>query len=589
MLTEGRPRSRSVNIRLAHGIQLWVQACCKRHPMPNVLVASGNRVPVPFLLATLLLLTIVSPGWAERQRAKVPLVPNISRLRSTIYERLEEAGGLWSISVGFPDDSEPLITLNAHRPVPAASLYKLVLLVEVLRQNRSGEIDLDEPLVMTPEALSLLESLPSTLALGETMSTSEALETMITSSSNTAAVLVGERVGWWRSQATVAALGLRTTSMAKQPTTTAADMQLLLRIIAGRPANPNLLHSDDANRMVRLLAEQLINDRVPMELQRRGHIAHKTGDLVRVRHDAGLLAGPAGPVTVVLMATEVTDGRMAKAAMRDVYRAIYQELWPSPNLASTSSMTIPRAAKPSASAQSGRLTSDIYEQLEATGQQGLILREVKSIQSELFKDRDGAHPTVVPLTSAQAPTAVVQPLSTPIALTERSFHRQSRSMLELARMAGVDDAVQPVPTPSNQAVKNVSVKTKLLRPKPTSTRARPAEEGSQLPHQQPVTKITAVSVGQRQDFVIGNGTKVLDSDKGMSGRNRSAVGVRELPNGVSTTGRCGRSVTAVCGRFVAGAQLNGDRFWVAEMRALRRLAEINRAPATYGLIGPILG
>ena len=204
------------------------------------------------------------------------------------------------------------------------ALFKLVLLVEALRLHRAGELALDERLVMTPPALALLQPLPSTLRLGESMAATTALERMITVSSNTGAILIGQRVGWRRSQETVARLGLHATSMASQPTTTAADMQRLLRLIAGEPADPQLLHPDDAATMRYLLGQQEINDRVPPELHQAGLIAHKTGDLPRLLHDAGLITGPGGPIAVVLMVTDLTDRDSAVAAMRDVYRAIYQ-------------------------------------------------------------------------------------------------------------------------------------------------------------------------------------------------------------------------------------------------------------------------
>ena len=167
-------------------------------------------------------------------------------MRAAIQERLVAAGGQWSVSVGVPGAPEATIALNADRTVLAASLFKLVLLVEALRLQRAGELDLDERLAMTPRAVAILRPLPVTLRVGETMLAAVAVERMITVSSNTGAVLIGERVGWRRSQATVARLGLHATSMASPPMTTAADMQRLLRLIAGEPADPQLLHPDDA-------------------------------------------------------------------------------------------------------------------------------------------------------------------------------------------------------------------------------------------------------------------------------------------------------------------------------------------------------
>ena len=288
----------------------------------------SRQVGAALLLATMLFVPLVQPGWADDGSAgqveQPALTSGLSALRSTIQQHVTAAGGQWSVSVGVPGAPEGTIALDADRRVLSASLFKLVLLVEALRLHRAGELALDERLVMTPPALALLQPLPSTLRLGESMAATTALERMITVSSNTGAILIGQRVGWRRSQETVARLGLHATSMASQPTTTAADMQRLMRLIAGEPADPQLLHPDDAATMRHLLGQQRINDRVPPELHQAGFIAHKTGDLPRLVHDAGLINGPGGPIVVVLMATELHDRNGAVAAMRDIYRAIYQ-------------------------------------------------------------------------------------------------------------------------------------------------------------------------------------------------------------------------------------------------------------------------
>ena len=288
----------------------------------------SRQVGAALLLATVLFVPLAQPGWADKgpagQVGQPTPASSLSALRAAIQERLIAAGGQWSVSVGVPGVPGATIALNADRTVIAASLFKLVLLVEALRLQRAGELDLDERLAMTPRAVAILRPLPVTLRVGETMPAAVAVERMITVSSNTGAVLVGERVGWRRSQGTVARLGLHATSMASPPMTTAADMQRLLRLIAGEPADPQLLHPDDAAVMRYLLSQQRINDRVPPELLQVGLIAHKTGDLTQLLHDAGLITGPGGPIAVVLMATDFPSRQGAVAAMVDVYRLIYQ-------------------------------------------------------------------------------------------------------------------------------------------------------------------------------------------------------------------------------------------------------------------------
>ena len=85
----------------------------------------------------MLLVPLVQPGWADNgpvgQAEQPAPVSSLSALRAAIQERLIAAGGQWSVSVGVPGVPEATIALNADRTVLAASLFKLVLLVEALR------------------------------------------------------------------------------------------------------------------------------------------------------------------------------------------------------------------------------------------------------------------------------------------------------------------------------------------------------------------------------------------------------------------------------------------------------------------------
>ena len=322
---------------------------------PSWRLRFSRRSSAALLFSTMVSGPLARPGWAYEGPTGEVEEPfqahSISALRSVIQRRLSFAGGQWSVSVGIPGTSVATIAINSGRRLLAASLFKLVLLVEALRLHRVGELHLDEPLMMTPAAMALLGQLPSTVRPGQTMAAATAIERMITVSSNTGAVLIGQRVGWRRAQATVERLGLRATTMGSPPMTTAADMQRLLRLIAGEPADSRLLHPDDAATMRRLLSRQEINDRVPPELHQAGLIAHKTGDLTGLLHDAGLITARDGPVAVVLMATEFGSRSAVVAAMRDVYRAIYQaaEAGILPATAfSRSTLPLPSIALPSA-------------------------------------------------------------------------------------------------------------------------------------------------------------------------------------------------------------------------------------------------
>lgn len=85
--------------------------------------------------------------------------------------------------------------------------------------------------------------------------------------------------------------------------TTPADIARLFRLLLlGQVVSP-----EASREMLDLLARQEINDRLPAALPDGTWVAHKTGNLDTVVHDAGVIKAPGGPVVVVVLSDEVED------------------------------------------------------------------------------------------------------------------------------------------------------------------------------------------------------------------------------------------------------------------------------------------
>ena len=74
--------------------------------------------------------------------------------------------------------------------------------------------------------------------------------------------------------------------------------------------------------MIAYLAGQRINDRLPLLLPAGTPVAHKTGELERFTHDAGLVLLPSRPYAIVVLAEgeSVADG---KAIVAELSRLAY--------------------------------------------------------------------------------------------------------------------------------------------------------------------------------------------------------------------------------------------------------------------------
>ncbi|HSU95916.1 MAG TPA: serine hydrolase, partial [Gemmatimonadaceae bacterium] len=102
---------------------------------------------------------------------------------------------------------------------------------------------------------------------------------------------------------------------------TARDLAILLRDIeTGKAASPA---SSDAMRDI-LLAQQF-NDKIPAGLPPGTRVAHKTGDITAIAHDAAIVY-PANrkPYILVVLTKGIADEKVANTLIADVSRIVYQ-------------------------------------------------------------------------------------------------------------------------------------------------------------------------------------------------------------------------------------------------------------------------
>lgn len=231
------------------------------------------------------------------------------------------------------------IQWGAGERFPAASLIKLPVLVEALRQQQEGALSLDETVPIRPEdrvgGFGVLKEMPS-LA---TLSLRDLLGLMIVVSDNTAANLCIARVGMAAVNSACRSLGFGGTILQRKMMdvnarergqdnfTTPADMAALLEMLAaGRILTPA-----GCAFAIEIMKRQQVNDRLPLLLPAGTAVAHKTGELNGVRHDVGIVYAPAGPVVVAALTsgfdTPLDSGLIggeASALIAQISRLIYE-------------------------------------------------------------------------------------------------------------------------------------------------------------------------------------------------------------------------------------------------------------------------
>jgi beta-lactamase class A len=241
--------------------------------------------------------------------------------------------GRYSVVVMTPAGA-PLYSRLPDAQVEAASLYKLAIMVEAYRQREAGWLDFAEELTLDPAFF--LEDAGEWYAVGGVVPVETLLEAMVVDSSNVAAAALLHRVGRDHVNATMANLGLASTEIRWTPrvggvpsaandsgvynVTSAADMARLFRLLlAGE-----VVSAEASSAMLDLLVHQAINDRLPAALPAGAVVAHKTGNLPGLVHDAGVIYTPTGPLVVAALSEGVDEGEAAEVLARLgalVYRA----------------------------------------------------------------------------------------------------------------------------------------------------------------------------------------------------------------------------------------------------------------------------
>ena len=265
-----------------------------------------------------------------------------SRLQDQLRHLIKSSGAEVAIAYRTLDGKSELL-LDADTPFHAASTMKVPVMIELFRQAERGTLSLDESLPVRNQFKSIVDGSPYALsegddsdsevyaAVGKTLTLRKLCELMITVSSNFAANLLIERLGVDNIRRTVSSLGadgmqvLRGVEDQKafdkglNNTTTARGLMILLDSLAhGRAVSP------DADRqMIEVLERQKFNDAIPAGVPAGTAIAHKTGNITRIHHDAAVVFAPR-PYVLVLLVRGIDDQKKSAALMADLSRAVYE-------------------------------------------------------------------------------------------------------------------------------------------------------------------------------------------------------------------------------------------------------------------------
>jgi beta-lactamase class A len=219
-------------------------------------------------------------------------------------------------------------SINANRTFAAASLYKVPIMVEAVRQIRLGRISADQQF-----KIQRAHWVPGSGVLqgrvGDSIEVRELLRLLISESDNIAAMMLVDITGLNNVNQTMRGLGLESTRLLdwRAPganadlgpyVTSPADMGALLDTIgSGR-----LVDEDTSAEALKLLSLKQASDLIGEALPSSVSVAHKWGEIPGARHEAGIVTTPNFKYVIVVM-TENVDPRGSPGYIRDLSKSIY--------------------------------------------------------------------------------------------------------------------------------------------------------------------------------------------------------------------------------------------------------------------------
>jgi beta-lactamase class A len=203
------------------------------------------------------------------------------------------------------------VAIDADTPVPTASVIKLTILYDAVKQIEEGKASFADPVTLTKanqvEGSGVLQFFDVPLEL----TFRDALEMMIIQSDNTATNLAIDRLGLQNIDARIKSLGLKNTWLYKkvfmppsgpvppdQPKfglgkTTAREMASLMTHFA----TCDTIRKDLCDAAVDMLKNQSDQAAIPRYLPGIT-VANKTGALDNVRNDVGIVYAKNGPIII---------------------------------------------------------------------------------------------------------------------------------------------------------------------------------------------------------------------------------------------------------------------------------------------------
>lgn len=249
-----------------------------------------------------------------------------------LSQLFEQAPGNYSACVCQPD-GRVIYAYAADAIVPAASLIKVPIAMAILSCAQGDcAIDLEHEVALREENRVAGDGCFDRAPAGTRRTMRELIAHMIRESDNTAGNLLIDTIGMLRVNEWMSAspyclhatrlqrhfMDVAAAAAGYENVTTAREMAgLFVSLLEQRAVFAPILQ---------WLVESPYNDKLVAGIPSQVVIAHKTGDLPGIEHDAGIVYAAPRPYIAVLMSTALPEPELGKTTLAAASRLIYQRL-----------------------------------------------------------------------------------------------------------------------------------------------------------------------------------------------------------------------------------------------------------------------
>lgn len=253
-------------------------------------------------------------------------------LKREVEKSKKKLGG-GVLAVGYKNlTNDQTLLFNERHVFPAASIVKVPILLEYLRQVEEGDLDPSMTVSLKEEDVVTGAGILMELHRGIELTARDLARLMIVISDNTASNLMLDIVGMDNVNRFIKSVGMQDTVVGRKfmidpkakfskNFTSVKDMVILYDLLYHR----KILTEKSCAEAIEILSRQQYREKIPLLLPKKLKIAHKTGEITGVRHDCAIILHPEHPYIFCVLTEKLPDVILADRVIAELSRAFFDE------------------------------------------------------------------------------------------------------------------------------------------------------------------------------------------------------------------------------------------------------------------------